>query len=153
MESKLSDFAEGKKTFEEDDLDRVMGLMCSKGACYPSEMARDLHLEIGQINSVIARLIRERLARKLLPDRIYPQALIACRISEMWANRVEGYDSFCMRSWIILTQKGVETYCEKHLGQHYTIIGPYVETYPELFDLVKVKEIDFLKGVTSSNEM
>ena len=152
MESKLSDFAEGKKTFEEDDLDRVMGLMCSKGACFPSEMARDLHLEIGQINSVVARLIRERLAKKMLPDRVYPQALIACRIAEMWATGVEGYDSFCMRSWIILTQKGVESYCDKHLGQHHRIIKPYVEAYPELFDLDKVKEIDAMKGVTSSHE-
>lgn len=127
----LSDFKD--RSYTDNDLDRVMGLMCSKGAVFSSEIAKDLDLDILQVNGIISSLIRSKLAKKLLPDRVYPQPLIKCRISQMWASGVEGYEAFCMRSWTILTLKGVDEYCERHLGQHHQIVKVYVEEYPELF--------------------
>ena len=120
---------EEKRTFTNDDLDRVMGLLCIKGACYPSEIARDLTLEISQVNAIITRAINEGVIERLLPDRLYPQALIKCRIAEMWSIGVTGYENFTARSWFVLTPQGIDLYASKHSGEHRQISQAYTQLF------------------------
>jgi hypothetical protein len=141
MESRLGEFTEKKKiSFNSDDVDRVMGLIILKGSCFPSEIARDLTLEIEQVNAIITGLVRDEMLKKIIPDEIYPQPLIKCRIREMWSIGVKGYEAFCQRSWFILTEKAFWSYVDRHRGEHRQANEAYINTYSNIELLYRTPE-------------
>jgi hypothetical protein len=110
MELKLNDFT-NKDILSEDDKDRVLGIILSLGSAYPSEISRHLALKIEEVNSALMRLINEGMIKKIIPDPLYPQTLIKCRISDMWAIGCDNYGKFALHSWFGGTLKGLLNYC------------------------------------------
>lgn len=122
----LDDF---KTVYEDEDVDRVMSLLISLGSCFPTEITRHLALTIEQVNLILTKLINEQLIFNFMPDKNYPQPLIACRILDLGQR---GYEWFCSRSWYSVNLKGFLWFLERHRGQHKRAKNAYLLQYPEL---------------------
>jgi len=124
----LNDF-KTQVSYGNEDLNRVLVTICAKGSMFPSEIARKCELSIEQVNSIITKLLNSNLIEKIIPDRVYPQKLIACRIAEMWSLGVEGFPVFATRSWYALTLDGILKIKVEYSGQHKEINAAYLEEY------------------------
>jgi len=128
--------------FSIDDEDRVLGFIISIGSSYPSEISRHLLLRVEQVNAILMKLINKEYLKRLILDRYYPQALIKCRINDMWALGILGFEQFSLRSWLIATEKGFWYFADRFEGDHRRANVAYVETYPNIQLINKIGGIN-----------
>lgn len=115
-----------------DDEDRVLSFIISIGSSFPSEISRKMMLRVEQVNAIVTKLINKEFLMRLNPDKLYPQPLIKCRISDMQGIGITGFEQFAIRSWVCATEDGILFIINKYKGEHRRANYAYVETYPDI---------------------
>ena len=123
--------------YSDKDKDRILGFIITLGSSFPSEISRRLLMDLPKVNAILIQMQNNGFILRMVPEELYPQALIKCRIAEMWGQGVWGYKEFALRSWFIATLKGFWHYTNKFQGEHRRANHAYIQTYPELEDWYK----------------
>ena len=137
--------------FNQDDEDRVVGLILEFGSSYPSEIARHLLLRVEQVNVIIIKLINKEILVRIIPDPFYPQFLMKSSIGRLWNIGISEYLNFTKRSWVIVTEKGFWYYVDKFKGEHRRANVNYLNQYPNLALIYKLSNDDKISEALHAN--
>lgn len=134
MATNLNEFykPDVESSYTDRDKDRVMSYLLAVGASYPSELAEHLLINYDKINAILIQMESKKIIKRMVPDKLYPQPLIKCRIAQMWGKGISGHFEFLKRSWFIATERGFLEFQEKHQGEGRQAQIAYLETYPNL---------------------
>lgn len=115
--------------FVDKNKDSVLLFCLLKGVSYPTEISRDLQLNVETINKILSKLIKEGYAKRIRPLKFQPQPMFFYRIPEFQENGLDSFDKVSKCSWIIPTPIGVQLIKDKYAGQQKQIHKSLVEYY------------------------
>lgn len=121
-----------KPSIGENDELAVLGWILLKGSSWTNEIANKFEYDIDSAKLILRRMLKKKLIRQFYPDPLYPQGLIACRITELQSKGIDTYGKVCERNWFCATLKGVQDYAEIQNGKGHRIEAAYLKEYTEL---------------------
>lgn len=97
--------------------DDVLLFITRKGVSFPTEIAREVDLNIEGVNRILYNLKKLNFIDKIHPDPHSPQKMFMQRMSELWLQGIWGYERFAKMSWWFTTEGGVEFIKTKYKKQ------------------------------------
>jgi hypothetical protein len=88
--------------------DDLLKFLCEKGVSFPTEMARQIDIDIISANRILYQFKMKDFVEKINPNKENPQSQFRGRMSEFWSMGIIGFDEFCRHSFWSLTIGGVE---------------------------------------------
>lgn len=120
-ESFLTDYFSDLRV-EEKDMNEIKSqlllFLLKRMASYPTEISRELDIDIKLTNKAIFDLLKSDLIQRLEPHpyEISPSSILWPQIHKLNARGTTGYDSFCRFSWWTISPIGFEYLKAKHRG-------------------------------------
>lgn len=112
-----SDMPKVKEDAAEHRKDDVLLFITEKGVSYPTEIAREVNLNMDTVNHILYSLKKLSFIDKIHPNHHNPQKMFRQRMQELWVQGIWGYDRISQMSWWHTTEGGVEYIKTKFRGQ------------------------------------